>query len=376
MADDLTLKIGNRLLGGWTDIRVTRGIERCPNDFEIGMTELLPAEAQALVVQPGDNVEVRLGDDLVVKGYVDIFSPSIEPNGHSIRVIGRGKCQDLVDCAVIWDSAQISSNSVLQIAQKLAKPYKIDVVEAEGAEIGAIIPQFNLNVTDTPWDVIERLCRFRALLCFEDEQGRLVLAPVGTEYAASGIQEGVNVQQAAASFSMNGRFSEYCVFLQSIATFDDIGQGGNLLATVQDQAVPRRRRHTLVAEVGGGGAGLDVSRLRAFWEFNRRLGRSYQLRVTVDSWRDKAGQLWRPNTLVPLDLPSLKIQTRSNGSNATQDIAWLISEVTYHKDAQHGTRAELLIMPQQAFLREPVLFQPLPPDVDLALQAVPGIARQ
>ncbi len=127
MSDDLTLTIGGRSISGWDSIRVTRGIERCPSDFDLSLTERFPGEASALVVQPGDACAVSIGGDLVVTGYVDQFHPSITPTSHMIRVSGRGKCQDLVDCSAEWPNGQISGSSALQIAQNLAKPYGISV---------------------------------------------------------------------------------------------------------------------------------------------------------------------------------------------------------------------------------------------------------
>ena len=52
---------------------------------------------------------------------------------------------------------------------------------------------------------------------------------------------------------------------------------------------------------------VNLARQRAIWEMNRRNGRSRVARVVVDSWFDSAGELWTPNRLAPVYLPSLKI---------------------------------------------------------------------
>src|SRR4051794_33900829 len=127
MADDLTLKLAGNFISGWTSIRVSRGIERCPSDFDSSLTELFPGEAADLVAPPGDPCEVMIGSDLVITGYVDRFRPGIAASQHSIRVTGRGKCQDLLDSSAEWPNSQISGSSILGIAQKLAQPYGITV---------------------------------------------------------------------------------------------------------------------------------------------------------------------------------------------------------------------------------------------------------
>ncbi|EPX8763657.1 TPA: DNA circularization protein [Yersinia enterocolitica] len=81
------------------------------------------------------------------------------------------------------------------------------------------------------------------------------------------------------------------------------------------------------------------------WEMNRRYGRSKELLVTVDSWRDKNGKLWEPNTLIPIDLPVFGLK----------DELWLLSEVTYLKD-DHGTAAQMVLMPPEAFTVQPYQF--------------------
>ena len=86
----------------------------------------------------------------------------------------------------------------------------------------------------------------------------------------------------------------------------------------------------------------DAALSRIEWERARRYGRSMALHLKTDGWRDSAGALYEPNTLVPLMIPSMKII----------DQEWLIGEVTYVRDEQ-GTSCDLGIMPPQAF-------QPLP----------------
>lgn len=347
-SNDLTLVVGGSQLSGWTRVRVTRGIERCPSDFSIEMTEKYPGQPFDITVQPGDECQVLIGGDLVITGYIDKVSPAFDPQNHSITVSGRSKCQDLVDCAAEWPGGQILGSSVLDIAQKLAKVYGI-YVSATG-DVGAGIPQFNLLLGETPYDVIERICRYRALLPYDDPDGNLVLGAVGTKQAASGFKEGVNVERARAVFSMDQRYSEYIAFLQSVDVFTDTGNGGNLLGTAYDKGVQRHRRRVIIAEAGGGGQ--DVAKQRANWEAARRYGRSGCVMLSTDSWRDSAGVLYKPNTLVPLTLPTLKITGKT----------WVIGEVSYARGEQ-GTRAQLTIMPPEAFNPEPILLQALPADV-------------
>ncbi|MCP1376050.1 phage baseplate assembly protein [Dyella lutea] len=347
--DDLTLTVNGQAISGWTDIRVTRGVERLPSDFSIGMTELYPGELAHVIVRPGDYCTVALGNDLVIAGYVDRFIPGISAGRHNIRAVGRSKCSDLVDCAAEWEGGQISGSSALGIAQKLAAVYGIGV---ECSVSGLpVIPQFNLMLGESAFEVIERICRYSALLAYDLPNGNLQLAQLGTVRAASGFIEGENVQDASIEFSADQRYSTYQAFLQSVDVLTDLGDSGNLLYTVTDPNVTRHRGLILIAEAGGGGN--EIAKKRAIWEMARRAGRSCMVRVRCDSWRDSTGKLWAPNTVAPVILPSLKL--------ASPD--FVIGEVTFLRSNDAGTVADLVLMPPDAFRPEPILLQPVFGDI-------------
>ncbi len=329
---------GNQLYG-WTSFRVTRGIERCPSDFEIALTEKYPGQAAAYVAQPGDQCQAFIGDDLVITGAIDRFIPSINKGAHSIILIGRSKCADLVDCSAEWPGGQISGASALGIAQKLAEPYNIFVRGA--VDTGPVIPQTILMRGESAFEIIERTCRYRALLAFDDVDGNLILSGVGTTMAASGVAEGINIESASVVYSIDQRFSDYVAILQAVDAFRDSGEAGYFIATVQDPGVKRHRLKYIIAEAAYGG--IDVSKKRILWEMARRYGRSTALHVRVDSWRDSAGILWTPNTLIPVSIPSLKVT----------NVQWLIGEVSYLRD-EDGTHADLVIMPPAAFQPAPI----------------------
>jgi prophage tail gpP-like protein len=271
-------------------------------------------------------------------------------------VTGRGKCQDLVDCAAIWPSFQMSNANALSIAQNLAKPYGITVTAK--ADVGAVIPQLNILHGETVYELIELVCRYRALLAYDLPDGNLILAQVGNVAHSSGVAQGKNVQSARAIYSMDQRYSEYLVYLQSMDMLSDAGAGGNLKAKKTDPGVPRFRRKEIICEAPTGGQ--DISIKRANWEAARRMGRSMQLNVDVDSWRDSAGVLWTPNQLVPISLPILK----------TSDKNWIIGEVNFIR-GDEGSYASLLLMPPDAFNPEP----DLPPQTFLDVPSIAPAAQ-
>lgn len=344
--DELYLTVDSEVVTGWTDVRVTRGIERLPSDFSVGMTERYPKELDRLVIEPGTACQISLGVDPVITGYVDHFIPRINAGSHSIQVAGRSKCADLVDCAAEWPGGQISNATVLGIAQKLASVYKKLEV---GSDIEGlpILPQSNLMLGETAFDIIDRMARFSAVLAYDLPDGNLFLTRAGMRLAGSGVVEGLNVQDAYIHYSADLIYSDYDAYIQSVDTYSDLGQGGNNLYTVRELGAKRHRRMVIISE--GGGLGNEIAMQRATWESARRWGRSRVVKVIVDSWRDADGALWEPNTLAPVWLPSLKFTAES----------MLISEVTFIKSPDTGTTAELTLMAPEAFLPQPISLTPL-----------------
>ena len=282
---DVALVVDGQVWSGWTGVRITRGLERCPSDFDLSVTERFPDAADAMVFKPGQACEVWIGKDRVITGYIDRYVPAFGPGQHTVRVLGRGKCCDLVDCAAEWPGAQIVASSVLEVARKLAEPYKITVNGIDGPSVGqggtgTLIPQLNLMLGETAWEIIDRLCRIAGLLAYEQPDGSLLIASnpgdiadprslsAATKLAASGWGQGVNVTRAEATFSADQRFSAYRAVMFAFDALTDISNDGNLIAEAQDPGVTRRRLRVIVAEVNHA-MGIENAKRRAQWEAAR-----------------------------------------------------------------------------------------------------------
>jgi prophage tail gpP-like protein len=358
--DTVWLSINGQKFGGWTAVRVTRGIELMPSSFQISLTERYPGMPLDMPIKPGDPCMVQIGTSIAITGTVDRLMPSIDPRGHNITILGRGRCRNLVDCTAFADNRQFLNHSVLDIATAVCKPFQIVVTERDPGTPavpnetltadGQVIPQYNVDLTTTPWQIIEQISRYASLLAYEDVNGDLVLAQVGTAQAASGFQQGVNVQSASSMAAVDQRYSTIWAVALAIdstlqltpgAPASSGTTGANVIARESDPGITEYRPLVIVSEQGFGAQ--DITARRAKWEVARRYGRSQAVTLVVDSWRDSAGNLWSPNTLAPLDIPALHL----GGMN------WLITEVAFIVDLARGKVAEVTMMPKEAFMPQP-----------------------
>ena len=364
VSDDVLLLIGGVKYGGWTSVSISRGIEFCPNHFELGFTDEPPNEGLATAIVPGQICQLFIGPTLVITGYINRVTRNISATEHNLVVTGRGKCQDLVDCAATWPGQQIISSSVLGVAQKLAEYFGITVSGDSGPPVGqggkgAVIPVLVLLLGETSWEIIDRLCRIAGLLAYELPDGNLFLTfnPVdqaerslretgGSRLgASSGFKQGFNILSASSTFADDQKYGSYQAFRFSLAPLRDYktDQEANLIAEYKDNSVVRFRPRIIIMEMNKA-QGEQNAADRAAWEAARRWGRGQMVRVKTDNWRDSAGQLYEPNTLVDVEIPSININGKS----------WLISEVTYHK-SEGGTECDLVIMPPESFAVQPTL---------------------
>jgi prophage tail gpP-like protein len=343
-ADPLTLTVGGNKLTGWQRVMVRRSLEAIPATYELEVTERYPGAA-TIDVQPGQPCTVKIGADLVITGYVDRYAAQIAPNGHAVRIQGRSKSADLVDCAAFdgthdKPNLQISQGNALSIIKRLAGQYGVEVASIAGD--GRDIRQFNIIPGETTWEVIDRITRYSQLIAYDMPDGSLRLAQAGKEKMASGFALGQNIQAASVVYSMDERFSEYEALITSVQVyFTDGGTPPPRGSIVNDKGVPRYRKHYIISEQTD--LGTPLAEARAVWEMNRRQGRSTAVHLTCDAWRDSAGALWAPNHGVSISAKELKVPA----------LDWIIADVTYIRD-ENGQRADLTLMPSNAFLPEPV----------------------
>lgn len=337
---------GGKAISGWEGVEITLRCDGFPNSFSLSTSATVGQDGDAMPGNPGDLCWVTIGDDRVVTGYLDERDEQFGGREHSLRLSGRGKTLDLVDCSAEWPSAQLLDGDALSIAEKIVEPYNIRVDMGDGATAGPKVPQWALGYTDTGAAIIQRLAQNAGLLAYENADGELLLANVGTKVSASGVKAGPggNVESGSVSFSMHQRYSEIVCCWYGTASLGDVS-GSDFFYTEKDPNVRRHRRLNIILEqVGGVELSEEFTKRRARWEATRRMGQSLVVEVTVDSWRDKDGGLWMPNTLVPVEVPGNTISPL------------LIASVRFRRD-KSGTRADLVLMPKEAFAIEPIALQ-------------------
>lgn len=353
--DPVTIQVGPTRFQGWQTVAITRSCESMPNTWSVSASaEFLDNDALA-ATRPGQECLIYIGDDLVITGWIDRRTIPIDARTHQVVLSGRGLTRNLVDCAadLVNDPAlnggMINGTNTLGVARTLCKAYGIAARSAV-ADLGVPIPQFQVMLGETPYQIIESMARYAGYLVYEDETGALVLDRVGTKPHASGFSLPGNVESISAERSVDQRYSDYLVLWYGVDQLGDLGSLLNRRAAKQDKTLGEYRLKIIVSEqvaplltpAQQAIANDAIATQRANWECARRIGRSQAAAITCDSWRDSAGTLWTPNRLAPIEAPKADIS----------GALWIIGSVTFRKDMS-GTHADLILMPPDAFEPDP-----------------------
>ena len=167
-SDALTLIAGGKSLTGWQRVSVTRPLAAIPARFSIEVTEKYPTGGD-IDLKAGTPCAIQIGGDLVLTGYVDRYASSISAwSQHTIRVEGRSKSEDLVDCSALVPSTSRRQRKQRGDASRRRHDarYRAQARRAVSrrgqstAGDGITVPQFNINLGETVWEIIDRITRY------------------------------------------------------------------------------------------------------------------------------------------------------------------------------------------------------------------------
>ena len=335
----VVLTVGGARYDGWTEIRVQRSIEQVAGQFSLSVTERWSDNDEPLPIRPGAACQVHIGAVPVVTGYVDDVSTSYDAVSHSITVAGRDRTADLVDCSVPVNGGTLVGQTLLSAAQRLCKPFGIEVVSEVDAR-GAFRVVRN-NPGESVFERLDAGAKVRAVLLVTDGSGRLVITRASSERIPTVLALGDNVLACAARFSHKDRFRDYTVAGQQEAKDEELyGESAfSIAGQAHDPLVDRHRPLYISTENLNGNAD---ARRRAEWERNVRFGRSQSLQYTVNGWEYEPGELWPINRLVAVRDELLGL-----------DVDRLITGVEFSLGAD-GERTVLTLMPREAFELIPI----------------------
>ncbi|MBN3866457.1 phage baseplate assembly protein [Gluconobacter kondonii] len=344
--------INGALITGWTDVTVRCGVDLMPWVADLGMTSYQPDVGTDMTINEGDAVQLWIGTDQLITGYVVTVVEAVSDGRHALRLQIASKSMDLVDCSAEFSTYQMNSTNAVALAKRVAQFADINVSQINGAG-NVDLQLFSVILTETAYEIIERVARLAGVLFYDLPDGNVAFAAVGSQRMASGLIYGENVEQMTSVRSTAGRFSSITAVLMTTALLfnkpgdaDYVGQMDAVTsgAVAEDPGIVRTRPLLIPAELGDQDYAVTTKRVQ--WEVARRYGRANTVTVTCDSWRDTSGNLWAVNHMAPVRLKS------------GRELDLVIAEVVF-RQGEDGTRADLVMVPPEGLMPEPLLLPAL-----------------
>ena len=338
---EVALVIAGSAYLGWTAVSIDRGIDSLVGSFSLELTSREATGAAEFPIAPGDACQIVLGGKVLITGYIDRRSRALSADNRSLRVSGRDKACDLVDCSALNKPGSWRNVSLAQIARELAAPFGVTI--AVSGDSSKPIPRFALQQGETAWAAIERLARYRGLIAFSDGAGGVKIGnpAIGHDSGArtGQIREGNNLVSIEQEDDQSEQFSNYVVKGQASGNDQHNGKAvAQIKGEARDAGVIRYRPLLIIGEEQSDKASLVK---RAAWEAKVRKGRASTITAVVPGWfagsGSASGPVWEPGAHASCDVPS-------HGLSGDQ----LIERVRLIRDAD-GTRTELTLVPPEAW---------------------------
>lgn len=319
----------------WSSAVVTTSLEELASSFELSALGVFAPAVP--FIREGDEVEVWIGQDRVIRGYVDEVEHSGDADREEVKVRGRSRTCDLIDCSAplgTWRGLRLG-----QLLRTLMANYPVELVDE--ADVAAkIIGRHSTEEGESFHDILDRMSREMGFLVTDDGSGNLVLTHAGAGGTARDtiIRGSVGFLSGSVTRRVDERYSSYVIRGQ-VASDLDVDPSVN--ADASDLGVRRFRELVVRAERG---LSRQDARIRAGWEAVTRAAKSIQANYTVRGWRQRDGTLWRKNQLVEV----------IDGFAGVIGAELLIIDVTLSISATEGRVTTMRLGPPEGFT-------PLPP---------------
>ena len=303
----IELKIKDRRYKGWENVTVSKSMQSIAHTF-------------AMDIYNGD--ELSIGDDDVIQiikdgkvfltGYADDIVLGIMDKKKPLKITGRSKAGDLIDCN-IETTKQYSKRNAKQIISDIVKPFNMEVSSSLKLEPIGI---FTAKVGETYFNAINRICKQTNTLPIPDEYGNIKIVK-NEQKESSIILKDQDFKELNYPKKLSSRFSKYTYKKEGIVT--DITDG-----IEKDDTVKRFRPFVAVNTED------KTNEAMSKWKKNFNKVEEISLTAKVTGWDLEI------NTIVKIETDIV------NGS-------FLIKDIVYTK-GDNGTVSDVIFTSKDAYV--------------------------
>ena len=302
----LELKVENRKYSGWEDVSIKKSIGSIAHNFSMNIFN-----GDQLSIQDDDLIQILVDDKIFFSGYLDDIILGISDTKKPLKLSGRSRAADLIDCN-ISDNKQYNKQNIKQIISDLIKPFGITVSSSLKLEP---IETFFTKIGETYFDAINRLCKQTNTLPISDSLGNIEIVKNKQNKSSIVLKDG-DFKELNYPKKLSNRFSKYTYKKEGIVT--DVTDG-----SIDDDTVDRFRPFVSVNTEDKDNKDL------AKWQKNFNKVNEVSLTAIVEGWDLEI------NTIVKLE------------TTVVQN-SFLIKEITYSK-SDSGTISNVVFVSKDLY---------------------------
>jgi prophage tail gpP-like protein len=295
-SEDVSVLIGGKVHSNWTQYSIDSDLLTPADAWEVRLSK--PAGVMPTSVVAGAPVQVKVGGDTVLVGYVDAVRRHTSNDQKTLSISGRDFAAILRDCsAPIFSAKQVTLSDVIA---SIVKPLGITKIRVDTSKAVPTWDKITVEPGDTAWDTLAHAAEGEGLWPWFDPDGTLVVG--GPDYNAAPVAslvlredgQGNNVEWFDEDQSIAERYSDVTVLAQSHGTHSELGKNA-LKATVKDETVTVYRPKVFVDHDA---PNLDAVTARARKIISDSRLHAHTLRAQVKGHRTSDGLLWKPGQRV------------------------------------------------------------------------------
>ena len=314
----------------WSRVSITRSIDTMDSiEFEAPFDADDKTARDTFRPFSYKTVVITIGGEPFFKGTIINITPSISSSGSTVSVGGYSLPGVLNDCTPPASSFPLEFNGqgLREIANSMIKPFGIKLEFS--VDQGAVFDRVASDPGKKVLDFLADLAKQRNLVISSTPNGALefLQSTNGGSPIARLDQEASPVLSVSPSFSPQEYYSHITGIEPAI-----VGLKGSQYTVKNERLTSVIRPHTF--EVTDAISADVKSSVEA--KAGRMFGNMVSYKVTVATWRDPSGNLWKPNTTVKLKAKNAMIYN---------EFEFVIRSVTFERDRKTEITTLSLIIP-------------------------------
>jgi prophage tail gpP-like protein len=292
---EITLHSDGAIYADWKDFTFIKTLNAIC-DYYIASLSIALDNDKTLPFKKGQPCYLKIDGKKKFTGYIETIEFDLDEEKADLKISGRSKTCDLVDCSIDLGVYEFTSIPFVKLVTLICAQYKITVVNKTNSDV--LVAKWNIFPSETSWQCLERLSRKYGVIFYGDEDGNLVIGKQDPVDAEIDLNENQAPRSIKGKFSQADKFSKYVVLGQARNQIDAI-------AEVSDSSVQRPRTKTVLSETA---STTDECKTRALWEKQISAQRSSDLSILLDDWtQGNTNKIWWTNLKIKVKLSYLSI---------------------------------------------------------------------